>query len=49
MKRKKEYTKDVLQTRHKKWRKEQIFAMLVACVPLLGFLIFNGFPRICMI
>ena len=30
----------------KKWRKEQYFALVVACVPLLGFMIFNGFPLI---
>lgn len=32
--------------RRRKWRKEQIFAMVVACIPLFGFLIFNGFPLI---
>ena len=46
MKRQKEHTKEGLQTKSKKWRKEQIFAMLVACIPLLGFLVFNGFPLI---
>jgi multiple sugar transport system permease protein len=35
-----------LQARKPKWRKEQIFAMVVACIPLLGFIIFNGFPLI---
>ena len=35
-----------LQARKTKWRKEQIFAMVVACIPLLGFIIFNGFPLI---
>ena len=39
-----ERTTQGLQTRKTKWRKEQIFAMVVACIPLLGFIIFNGFP-----
>ena len=30
----------------KKWKKEQIFACIVASIPLLGFVIFNGFPLI---
>ena len=39
-------TPDTLQGRKKKWKKEQIFALVVACLPLLGFVIFNGFPLI---
>ena len=39
-------TPETLRPKKHKWRKEQIFAMLVACVPLVGFLIFNGFPLI---
>ena len=42
----KEKTKEGLQARRRKWRKEQILAMVIACVPLMGFLIFNGFPLI---
>lgn len=42
----KEVTPNTLQPRRKKWRKEQIFACVVACIPLLGFMIFNGFPLI---
>ena len=41
-----EKTKEGLQTRKKRWRKEQIFAMVVACIPLAGFIVFNGFPLI---
>ena len=36
--------KNVLQTGKKKWRKEHYFALFVASIPLLGFVIFNGFP-----
>ena len=39
-------TTEALQTRKTRWRKEQIFAMVVACIPLLGFIIFNGFPLV---
>ena len=39
-------TAERLQVGKKKWRKEQIFSMIVACIPLLGFIIFNGFPLI---
>ena len=46
MKRQKQYTKGDLQTRRRKWRSEQIFAMVVACIPLVGFLVFNGYPLI---
>ena len=42
----KEMTTKRLQTPKKKWKKEQILAFVVACVPLLGFIIFNGFPLI---
>ena len=41
-----ERTTEALQTRKTKWRKEQIFTMVVASIPLLGFIIFNGFPLI---
>ena len=37
-------TTEALQTRKTKWKKEQVFALVVACIPLLGFIIFNGFP-----
>ena len=40
-----ENTTQTLQTK-RRWKKEQIFAMIIACVPLLGFIIFNGFPLI---
>ena len=36
-----------MQTANKKkkpWKKEQIIALVVAIIPLLGFIIFNGFP-----
>ena len=33
-----------LQNKKRKWRKEQIFAFIIASIPLLGFIIFNGFP-----
>ena len=36
-------TKEGLQGRRRKWRKEQYFAMVVACIPLVGFIVFNGF------
>lgn len=42
----KEMTTKRLQTPKKKWKKEQILAFVVACIPLLGFIIFNGFPLI---
>ena len=32
------------QSKKRKWRKEQIFAFIIAAVPLLGFIVFNGFP-----
>lgn len=35
-----------LQNKKKKWRKEHYFALFVACIPLLGFIVFNGFPLI---
>ena len=35
-----------LQNKKRKWRKEHYFALFVACIPLLGFIIFNGFPLI---
>ena len=41
-----ERTTEALQTRTRRWKKEQIFALIVACMPLLGFIIFNGFPLI---
>ena len=41
-----ERTAEALQTKKTKWKKEQVFALVVACVPLLGFIIFNGFPLI---
>ena len=28
------------------WRKESKIALVVACIPLLGFIVFNGFPLI---
>ena len=37
--------KKTLQNK-KKWRKEHYLALIVACLPLLGFVIFNGFPLI---
>lgn len=37
--------KKTLQNK-KKWRKEHYLALFVACLPLLGFVIFNGFPLI---
>lgn len=42
----KETTATRLQPRKKRWRKEQILACIVASIPLLGFMIFNGFPLI---
>ena len=30
----------------KKWRTESKIALVVACIPLLGFIIFNGFPLV---
>ena len=39
-------TTEALQTRKTKWKKEQVFALVVACIPLLGFIIFNGFPLV---
>lgn len=30
----------------KRWRKEHYLALIVACIPLLGFIIFNGFPLV---
>ena len=42
----KEMTTEDLQNKKKKWRKEQIFACVMASIPLLGFAIFNGFPLI---
>ena len=33
-----------LQPTRKKWKKEQILAFVVACIPLVGFIVFNGFP-----
>jgi hypothetical protein len=39
-----EKTKEGLQTRKKRWRKEQIFAMVVACIPLAGFIILSQLP-----
>ena len=35
-----------LQNKKRKWRKEQIFAFIIAAIPLLGFIIFNGFPLV---
>ena len=32
------------QSKKRKWRKEQIFAFIIASIPLLGFIVFNGFP-----
>ena len=32
------------QSKKRKWRKEQIFACIIASIPLLGFVVFNGFP-----
>ena len=32
------------QIKKRKWKKEQIFAFIVASVPLVGFIVFNGFP-----
>ena len=40
------YNNKIRTVARTKWRKEQIFAMVVACIPLLGFIIFNGFPLI---
>ena len=42
----KEMTAEDLQNKKKKWRKEQIFACVMASIPLLGFAVFNGFPLI---
>lgn len=39
-------TGEPLQNKKKKWRKEQYFALFVACIPLIGFIVFNGFPLI---
>lgn len=39
-------TTEGLQARKRKWRKEHYFALVVACLPLIGFVIFNGFPLI---
>ncbi len=41
-----EMTTGNLQTKKKKWKKEQIVACVFASIPLLGFVIFNGFPLI---
>lgn len=30
----------------RKWRKEHYLALFVACIPLIGFIVFNGFPLI---
>ena len=43
---KKELAAQGLQKRKTKWRKEQIFAMVVASIPLLGFIVFNGFSLV---
>lgn len=42
----KQMTTERLQPRKKRWKKEQILACIVASIPLLGFIIFNGFPLI---
>lgn len=39
-------TTENIQIKKKKWKKEQIFACIIAAIPLLGFVIFNGFPLI---
>lgn len=39
-------TGEPLQNKKKKWRKEHYFALFVACIPLLGFIVFNGFPLV---
>lgn len=35
-----------MNKKKKQWRKESKIALVVACIPLLGFIIFNGFPLI---
>ena len=42
----KEMTTERLPIKKKKWKKEQILACVIASIPLLGFVIFNGFPLI---
>ena len=39
-------TTGTLQNKKRKWRKEHYFALFVACIPLLGFIVFNGFPLV---
>ncbi|MBQ2391443.1 MAG: hypothetical protein II306_06705, partial [Clostridia bacterium] len=33
-----------LQNKKRKWKKEQILAFFIASIPLIGFVVFNGFP-----
>ena len=42
----KEITKGKVHKKKKKWKKAQIFSLVVAAIPLIGFVIFNGFPLI---
>ena len=42
----KQMTTERLQPRKKRWKKEQILACFIASIPLLGFIIFNGFPLV---
>lgn len=44
--RNKDVTPQRLRPQKKKWKKSQVLACVVACIPLFGFLIFNGFPLI---
>ena len=39
-------TAERLQPQKAKWKKEHVFALIVACIPLIGFIVFNGFPLI---
>lgn len=39
-------TAERLKPRKKRWKKEQILACFIASIPLLGFIIFNGFPLV---
>ena len=40
----KEVTSERLRPKRKKWKKEQILACVIASIPLVGCVIFNGFP-----
>lgn len=42
----KQMTTERLQPPKKRWKKEQVLACVIASIPLLGFIIFNGFPLI---